>query len=72
MDQNNFNHKCDREVFGWKADMGIGNSKDREEREQRLLQELLSANLEGSEERKSTGERLSDKNRSIKKFGAQE
>ena len=35
MDQNNFNHKSDREVFGWKPEMAIGNSKDREDREER-------------------------------------
>ena len=69
MDQNNYKKKTDREVFGFKADMPLGNSKDREEREQRLLQELLSANIEGSDERRTTAEIQLDHNRSVKKFG---
>jgi hypothetical protein len=65
MEQNNYNHKSDREVLGWRPEMALGNHKDREEREQRLLQEMLNVNLEGSEDKRSGGGRMSSEKKPV-------
>lgn len=48
MERDNFNAKTDLQVFGYKSQMNLANSQSREAREQEVLKEMLSVNLEGS------------------------